>query len=52
MKMMSLFDSYSGYHQIWKKKEDKLKTSFVTPNGIYYHLRLLEGLKNAEGQLQ
>jgi hypothetical protein len=27
--LMSLFDSYSGYHQIWMKKEDEPKTSFI-----------------------
>jgi hypothetical protein len=28
--LMSLLDCYSGYHQIWMKKEDKPKTSFIT----------------------
>jgi hypothetical protein len=37
--LMSLLDCYSGYHQIWMKKEDEPKTSFITP----------EGLKNAGG---
>jgi hypothetical protein len=36
--LMSLLDCYSGYHQIWMKKEDKPKTSFITPSGIYYYL--------------
>jgi hypothetical protein len=30
---MSLLDCYSGYHQIWMKKEDEPKTSFITPCG-------------------
>jgi hypothetical protein len=45
--LMSLLDCYSGYHQIWMKKEDEPKTSFITPNGTYYYLRMTEGLKNA-----
>jgi hypothetical protein len=31
--LMSLLDCYSGYHQIWMKKEDEPKTSFTTPSG-------------------
>jgi hypothetical protein len=31
--LMSLLDCYSGYHQIWMKKEDESKTSFITPSG-------------------
>jgi hypothetical protein len=29
--LMSLLVCYSGYHQIWMKKEDEPKTSFITP---------------------
>ena len=47
--LMSLLDCYSGYHQIWMKKEDELKTSFIIPNGTYCYLRMPEGLKNAGG---
>jgi hypothetical protein len=47
--LMSLLDCYSGYHQIWMKKEDKLKTSFITPSGTYCYLWMPEGLKNAGG---
>jgi hypothetical protein len=46
---MSLLDCYSGYHQIWMKKEDEPKTSFITPSGTYCYLRMPEGLKNAGG---
>jgi hypothetical protein len=31
------------------KKEDELKTSFITPSGTYCYLRMLEGLNNAGG---
>jgi hypothetical protein len=45
--LMSLLDCYSGYHQIWMKKEDEPKTSFITPSGTYCYLQMPEGLKNA-----
>jgi hypothetical protein len=31
------------------KKEDEPNTSFITPSGTYYYLRMPEGLKNAGG---
>jgi hypothetical protein len=49
LELMSLLDCYSGYHQIWMKKEDKPKTSFITPSGTYCYLRMPEGIKNAGG---
>ena len=45
--MMSLLDGYSGYHQIWLRKEDEPKTGFITPFGTYCFVRMPEGLKNA-----
>ena len=45
--MMSLLDCFLGYHQIWTRKEDEEKTSFTTPFGTYYIVRMPEGLKNA-----
>jgi hypothetical protein len=38
LELMSLLEYYSGYHQIWMKKEHEPKTSCIT-----------EGLKNARG---
>jgi hypothetical protein len=49
LELMSLLDCYLGYHQIWMKKEDEPKTSFITPSGTYCYLRMPEGLKNAGG---
>ena len=43
----SLLDCFSGYHQIWLKKEDEGKKSFTTPFGTYCYTRMPEGLKNA-----
>jgi hypothetical protein len=47
--LMSLSDYYSGYHQIWMKRDDESKTSFITPSGTYCYLRMPKGLKNAGG---
>jgi hypothetical protein len=47
--LMSLLDCYSGYHQIWMKKEDEPTTSFITRSGTYCNLRMPEGLKDARG---
>jgi hypothetical protein len=47
--LMSLLDCYSEYHQIWMKKEDEPKTSFIAPSGTYCYLRMPERLKNAGG---
>jgi hypothetical protein len=44
---MALLDYFSGYHQIWLRKEDKKKTSFITPFGTYCYMRMPEGLRNA-----
>jgi hypothetical protein len=47
LELMSLLDCYSGYHQIWMKKENEPKTSFITPSGTYCYLWMPEGLNNA-----
>jgi hypothetical protein len=47
--LMSLLDCYLGYHQIWMKKEDEPKTSFITPSCTYCYLWMPEGLKNDGG---
>jgi hypothetical protein len=49
LELMSLLNCYSGYHQIWMKKEYEPKTSFITPSGIYCYLHMPKGLKNAGG---
>jgi hypothetical protein len=48
--LMSLLDYYSGYHQIWMKKEDEPKTSFITPSSTYCYLRMHEGLHSQIGR--
>jgi hypothetical protein len=43
----ALLDCFSGYHQLWLRKEDEEKTSFITPFGTYCYLRMHKGLHNA-----
>jgi alpha-N-acetylglucosamine transferase len=38
--MLSLMDMFSGYHQIRVRKKDKEKTSFITPFGTFYFVRM------------
>jgi hypothetical protein len=45
--MMALLDCFSEYHQIWLRKEDEEKTSFITPFGTFCYLKMPEGLCNA-----
>jgi hypothetical protein len=45
--MLSLLDCFSGYHQVWMRREDEAKTGFTTPFGIYCFVRMPEGLHNA-----
>ena len=44
--LLSFLDAYSGYHQIFMMKEDKEKTSFITPCGKYCFVRMPFGLKS------
>jgi hypothetical protein len=45
--MLSLLDCFSGYHQVWMRREDEAKTRFTTPFGIFCFVRMPEGLRNA-----
>jgi hypothetical protein len=45
--MMALLDCFSGYHQIWLRKEDEEKTNFITPFGTYCYLKMPKGMCNA-----
>jgi hypothetical protein len=37
--IMALLDCFSGYHQIWLRKVDEEKTSFITPFETYCYMR-------------
>lgn len=45
--LLSLLNCFSGYHQVWLRKEDEEKSSFITLFGVYCFIRKPEGLKNA-----
>jgi hypothetical protein len=52
-KLMSLLDCYSGYHQIWMKKEDEPKTSLkplVGPTATFKCLRGSKMLNEASAE--
>jgi hypothetical protein len=44
--MMALLNCFLGYNQIWLRKEDNEKTSFITPFDVYCYLRMPECLHN------
>jgi hypothetical protein len=46
--MMALLNYFSCYHQIWLRKEDEEKTSFISPFRTYYYLRMPKGLHNVD----
>jgi hypothetical protein len=50
--MLSFLDCYSGYHQITLKKDDQIKTSFITPFGAYCYTNMSFELKNAGATFQ
>jgi hypothetical protein len=50
--LLSFLDCYSGYHQIALKKEDQIKTAFITPFGAYAYTTVSFGLKNARATYQ
>jgi hypothetical protein len=50
--LLSFLDCYSGYHQIALKKEDQIKTAFITPFGAYAYTIISFGLKNAGATYQ
>jgi hypothetical protein len=45
--IMSLLDSFLGYHQIWLHREDEEKMSFITSFSTYCYMGMPEGLRNA-----
>jgi hypothetical protein len=49
---LSFLDAYSGYNQIKLKVEDKEKTAFITPYGVFCYQVMPFGLKNAGATYQ
>jgi len=50
--LLCFLDYYSGYHQIFLKEEDQIKTSFIMPFGTYCYTTMSFGLKNAGATYQ
>eukprot|EP00253_Pinus_taeda_P020175 PITA_20175 len=50
--MMSLLDGFSGYNQVWVKKEDRHKTTFTTPWGTFEYIRMPFGLTTVGATFQ
>jgi hypothetical protein len=44
--LLSFLECYSGYHQIPLKEEDQIKTSFITPFGIFCYTSMPFRLKS------
>jgi hypothetical protein len=49
---MSFLDAFQGYHQIALTIEDRKKTAFITPLGVYCYKVMSFGLKNAGATYQ
>jgi hypothetical protein len=50
--LLCFLDCYLGYHQIALKKEDQIKTAFITLFGTYAYKTISFGLKNAGATYQ
>jgi hypothetical protein len=44
--LLSFLDAYSGYHQIPLTEEDQPATTFITPFGCFYYVKISFRLKN------
>jgi hypothetical protein len=45
--LLSFLDAYSGFHQIQMAREDREHIAFVTVDGLYCHVVMPYGLRNA-----
>jgi hypothetical protein len=50
--LLSFLDCYSGYHQIYLKEEDQIKTSFMTQFDAFCYTTMPFGLKSAGATYQ
>jgi hypothetical protein len=50
--LLCFLDAFSGYHQIKMAREDKEKTTFITPCGVYCYICMPFDLKNAGAAFQ
>ena len=50
--MLSFLDAFSGYHQITMHPPNAEKTTFITPQGLFYYNVMLFVLKNVGATYQ
>jgi hypothetical protein len=50
--LLSFLNAYSGYHQISLAVDDKEKTAFIMPFGIFCYTKIAFGLKNGGATYQ
>jgi hypothetical protein len=50
--LLSFLDCYSGYHQIYLKEEDQIRTSFITTFGAFCYTTMPFGLKRTGATYQ
>jgi hypothetical protein len=50
--LLCFLECYSGYHQIALNPDDKDKTTFITPHGIYCYKVMTFGLKMLERHIK
>jgi hypothetical protein len=50
--LLCFLDAFSSYHQIKMAREDKEKTAFITPCGVYCYVCMPFSLKNAGAMIR
>lgn len=51
-KYFTTMDMFSGYYQMFVKKEDRYKTAFITDDGLFQYVRSPMGLINSGSKFQ
>jgi hypothetical protein len=44
--MLIVLDCFSGYHQVWMRRDDEANTGFTTPFEVFCFVRMSEGFRN------
>lgn len=51
-KFFTTMDLFSGFFQMFLKKEDRFKTGFLTDDGLFQYVRMPQGLVNSPAKFQ